>query len=87
MLLLFRGESIDHLFFTCPVAKVAWGIVGLGFGQTNIPGNLEQYKSWVRIWLPRGTPVYSFGLAAICWAIWKSRNRACFDKKTVEAPC
>jgi hypothetical protein len=22
-----------------------------------------------------------FGLAAICWTIWKVRNKTCFDKK------
>jgi hypothetical protein len=24
------------------------------------------------------------GLTAICWAIWKARNRLCFEKKTVK---
>ncbi|PNT75212.1 hypothetical protein BRADI_1g28723v3 [Brachypodium distachyon] len=26
------------------------------------------------------------GLAAICWAIWKLRNRACFEKKLIRSP-
>lgn len=28
-----------------------------------------------------------FGLLAICWAIWKSRNKACFEKKIIKNPC
>lgn len=26
------------------------------------------------------------GVSAICWAIWKVRNRACFDKKLIKNP-
>ena len=26
------------------------------------------------------------GGCAICWAIWKARNRACFDKKLIKNP-
>jgi hypothetical protein len=25
-------------------------------------------------------------VAAICWAIWKARNKACFDKKLIKSP-
>jgi hypothetical protein len=30
--------------------------------------------------------VYHLGSAAICWAIWKCRNKACFDKKLIKHP-
>ncbi|PUZ49950.1 hypothetical protein GQ55_6G020400 [Panicum hallii var. hallii] len=30
--------------------------------------------------------VHIFGLAAICWAICKCRNQACFDKKIIKNP-
>ena len=26
------------------------------------------------------------GVVAICWAIWKSRNKACFDKEIIKSP-
>jgi len=80
------SESRDHLFFQCPISKVVWGIFGTFLGATNIPRDLGQYYNWIKNWLPDGSPVYTFGLAAICWAIWKSRNRACFDKKMVKNP-
>ena len=49
-----KNESIDHLFFTCPVAKITWGIIGLCFGANSIPRNLTQYKHWIAKWLPGG---------------------------------
>jgi hypothetical protein len=30
--------------------------------------------------------MYMLGLAAVCWAIWKARNRTCFDKKHIKSP-
>ena len=79
-------ESIDHLFFECPIAKSIWGIVGLCLGARDIPRNIRQYRSWISKWLPGGNAFYTCGCAAICWAIWKSRNKACFDKKVIKSP-
>jgi hypothetical protein len=36
--------------------------------------------------LPGGNKMYMLGLAAVCWAIWKARNRTCFDKKHIKSP-
>ena len=58
--------------------------MGTCLGANNVPRDLTQYRSWIKIWLPNGGLVHTFGLAAICWAIWKSRNRACFDKKMIK---
>jgi hypothetical protein len=27
------------------------------------------------------------GLLAICWVIWKTRNKICFEKKFIKNPC
>jgi hypothetical protein len=27
-----------------------------------------------------------FGIAAVCWAIWKTRNKACFENKMIKHP-
>jgi len=75
------NENINHLFFCCPVAKVIWGIIAMSLGANNIPTDIDQYKRWVNRWLPNGTSFHTLGLAAFCWAIWKRRNKACFDKK------
>ena len=30
--------------------------------------------------------MHTLCFAAICWAIWKSRNKVCFDKKLIKNP-
>ena len=81
-----NNESIDHLFFLCPMAKVTWGAVALFLGAINIPENTDQYSLWIEHWLPHGQPVFTLCLAAICWAIWKKRNEACFEHKQLKHP-
>ena len=80
------NESINHLFFLCPVAKVIWGTVALCLGANNILENTNQYELWIAHWLPDGHIVYTFCMAAICWAIWKRRNEVCFENKTLRHP-
>ena len=40
-------ESVDHLFFQCPVARCIWGMVGSCLQASNVPGNYSQYKQWI----------------------------------------
>lgn len=30
--------------------------------------------------------IHALGIAAICWAIWKARNRACFEGDLIKNP-
>jgi len=62
----FENESIDHLFFQCPVAKTTWGTIGTCIGTTTIPRNLQQYFSWITQNLPGGTAIYTCACAAVC---------------------
>ena len=81
-----EDESVDHLFFQCPIAKTIWGVIGLCFGASNIPKDFQQYRVGISNWLPRGETIYTCGCAAVCWAIWKCRNKACFNKKVIKSP-
>jgi hypothetical protein len=74
-------ESLEHLFFQCPMVKCVWGIVGACLGSRRVPGNVDQFKRWMSAILTNGKHVHHFGFAAVCWAIWKCRNKAVFDKK------
>ena len=38
------------------------------------------------IFFPFGTNLHVVGIAAFCWAIWKTRNRACFEKRFISSP-
>jgi hypothetical protein len=36
--------------------------------------------------IPSSRNVHIIGVAALCWVIWKLRNRACFNGKLVKSP-
>jgi hypothetical protein len=36
--------------------------------------------------MPKNTNLHMVELAAICWAIWQSRNNICFEKKKIRSP-
>jgi hypothetical protein len=81
-----KDESVNHLFFTCSMAKVVWACIAQCLGANNIPHNLNHCWLWLERWLPHGRKLHVWGVVAVCWAIWKSRNRACFDKKLIKNP-
>jgi hypothetical protein len=47
-------ERNDHLFFSCPIAKVVWGVVAKCFQQSTRPLCYEQYWQWIKRALPGG---------------------------------
>jgi len=61
-------------------------MVGSCLGATNVPNSCTQFKLWIERWLPNGKPIHHFGFAAVCWAIWKGRNKAIFDGKIIRHP-
>jgi hypothetical protein len=66
-------ENINHLFSN-GLQVVIRGLIAQCIGATNVPSNVYQYWEWIKTWLPGGGMFHSFGLAAICWAVWKSGN-------------
>lgn len=80
-------NETSSLFFSYPTAEVVWAcIANKCLGADNIPRNLSQcWEWWCEAWLPQGRKCPVWGVAAICWAIWKARNKACFDKKLINS--
>jgi hypothetical protein len=76
----FAHESILHLFFSYTAAKYLWSMVGMAVGAQNRPGSFARYFWWMPQHSTVSRNVQIAGLAAICWAIWKARNKACFEK-------
>lgn len=56
------------------------------FGANTVPRTLDQCWNWCEKWLPLGKKFHVCGAAAICWAIWKARNKVCFDKIMIKNP-
>jgi hypothetical protein len=80
-----RPENMD-LMFECPIAKVVWGVIAMCFHQNSRPLSFTQYWDWIPLALPGGDRVYMVGPAAVCWTIWKGRNKTCFEKKQIKNP-
>jgi len=51
-----------------------WAIVAHCLGASNVPRNFDQCWAWCEQWLPFYEKFHALGIAAICWAIWKTRK-------------
>ncbi|KAF6988317.1 hypothetical protein CFC21_005878 [Triticum aestivum] len=63
-----------------------WRTVGCVLGTDCCPNNIWQYFSWRYSFFPEGEKFYTFGLAALCWAMWNCRNRTTFEFKKLGSP-
>ena len=79
-------ETISHLFFTCPAAMFVWSSVSSALGVFTRPTCFTQFFWWIAKILPFRTNVHVVCIASLCWAIWKLRNRACFEGKLISSP-
>jgi hypothetical protein len=73
-----ENESIIHLYFDCSMARYIWSLIAYVVGA-----NVD---IWAKRFLPLGGKFLYVGLAAICWALWRTRNNICFDNKVVRSP-
>jgi hypothetical protein len=81
-----NDESITHLFFTCPMAAYMWSTISTVLGFFTRPF-FTQYFWWIAKILLVGSNLHIMGIAALCWAIWKTRNNACFEGNPVGLIC
>jgi hypothetical protein len=73
-------ETIQHLFFDCLLARLVWGIVCITF-DIRIPVSVEDvFGSWIRDFPFKQRNRVLLGVAAVCWAIWLSRNDMVFQR-------
>lgn len=81
-----QNEYIDHLFFSCPITKVVWGYVASCIHTRYIPFNMDHCWAWLRSKLSYLKEIHIVGVSAICWGLWKARNKICFDKILIKSP-
>ena len=72
-----KEESIQHLFFECPVARLIWNVKLCALNITPARNKNHMFSNFDK----HSKQLVMVGVAAVLWAIWKSRNKACFDKK------
>jgi hypothetical protein len=50
------------------------------------PGSFTHFFWWFPQFIPTSHNTQIASLAAVCWAIWKLKNRACFERKLISSP-
>jgi hypothetical protein len=63
-----------------------WSTISTVLGVYTRPSYFTQYFRWIAKILPFGSNLHIVGIAALCWAIWKIRNNACFEGKLISSP-
>ena len=72
-------ESIQHLFFNCPLAKFIWRILSVTF-IISYPSNFQHmFTDWLYGIAIKEKRIIWCGVSAICWAICLCRNNVVFD--------
>jgi hypothetical protein len=73
-------ESIQHLFFYCPMARLMRGTVCFTFGIKKPIDVGHLFGPWLRSFSKKQRNLVLVGMAAFCWALWISRNDLVFHK-------
>jgi hypothetical protein len=51
-----------------------------------VPNGAYIFTSELENGVCNGRQIFAVGIATICWAIWKMRNKVCFDGKKIKNP-
>lgn len=79
-------ETVQHLFFECPLAKFLWNIVSCSLNLKPVSNIQDLFGVWLLSYGKGMKTLMVVGVAAIFWAIWKVRNTACFENKLPNDP-
>ena len=81
-LCLSAKESVDHLLLNCKFAQHLWTSTLGCFGCSWVPSQsiLELFEAWkFQFQSKRGKILWRSSFLVNIWAIWKERNRRCFE--------
>lgn len=81
-----EDENISHIFFECSTAKYVWSLISMVIGAPCRSTSFTQSGIGLNFLCHKIKKIHFTGLSAICWAIWRTRNSICFDKKIVKSP-
>ena len=73
-------ETIQHLFFECPFAKIVWRIVHMSFNITPPKNVINLFGSWLNGIPKDELKKIRVGVCAVLWAMWTVRNDFVFNK-------
>jgi hypothetical protein len=80
-----KDETIQHLFFDCPFARVIWSIIQVATNLYLLHSVSNMFGTWLWGLDKVQKSLVLVGLAATCWVIWHCRNDMVFDQN-VDTP-
>ena len=73
-------ETLEHLMFTCPLAKYMWKVSCVSLGIYSKPSSFDDlYQGCFASSFGRDRKLLLTGTSVLFWSIWKARNRSCFQ--------
>jgi hypothetical protein len=77
-----QNETIHHLFFSCPFAKILWRIIYMTFNIPPPSSITNLFGNWLKGVTKKDKGLVRVGVCALLWAIWIVRNDFIFNKKS-----
>jgi hypothetical protein len=74
-----KEETIQHLFFECPFAKVIWCIVHMTFSLVPPKNVTNLFGNWLKGIPKKEVMQIRVGVCAIVWTMWNVRNNFIFN--------
>lgn len=68
-------EDTEHIFFQCSLAKFIWSCIRLWLHVPWNPSSFADLRRCINSLAGRSKRVFMVGWAAICWALWTTRNK------------
>jgi hypothetical protein len=75
-----KDETIQHLFFECPFAKVIWRIIHMTFNLAPPKNVTNLFGNWLKDIPKKEFLQIRVGVCAIVWAMWNVRKDFIFKK-------
>jgi hypothetical protein len=75
-----QDETIQHLFFECPLAKVVWWIAHLSFNLAPPKNITNLFDNWLTGVVKNERAQIQVGACACLWALWNVRNNYIFNR-------
>ena len=79
-------ETVDHIFFSCVLAKFVWACFKEALGWERVP---TSWQDFLDIWILLGCRDYNpklFLSTIVLWAIWTSWNKRAIEGKFPRYP-
>lgn len=68
------------------MARLIWNIISCAFDLKHVSDSNQLFSSWISAFGKNLKKLVITGVAAVFWAIWKTRNKGCFENKLLNDP-